>query len=160
MRKYFRKGQLGFTLIELLVVIAIIGILAALILVSLTNARRKARDAQRKSALADTQLALELFSDDDANQQYPAMSGTPADGNLNFEALGAGVLVTTYLKTLPVDPLDSDPNQYWYFTDAGQDDYELSASLENAGDTSDLAAEDGGNDDNRYEVGTDVGNLP
>jgi len=65
-------GKRGFTLIELLVVIAIIGILAAVVLVSLNSARGKARDAQRKSDIVNISLALEMYYDDQDPPAYPA----------------------------------------------------------------------------------------
>ena len=63
------RGTKGFTLIELLVVIAIIAILAVLIIINLNVARKKARDAVRKSDLSQIQSALEIFIDE--NKRYP-----------------------------------------------------------------------------------------
>src|SRR4051812_45836707 len=45
------QNKNGFTLIEILVVIGIIGILAAVIFISLNGATGKARDARRKTDL-------------------------------------------------------------------------------------------------------------
>jgi len=55
------KKNKGFTLIELLVVIAIIGILASVVLASLSSARDKGKDAAVRSQLANMRAQAEIY---------------------------------------------------------------------------------------------------
>jgi prepilin-type N-terminal cleavage/methylation domain-containing protein len=90
----FRRG---FTLIELLVVIAIIGILASIILASLSTAQAKGRDARRVSDIKEIQLALDLYYD--ANSSYPVNIYN------NNGSAGPSVLVSAgYISAVPYDP--------------------------------------------------------
>jgi len=54
----------GFTLIELLVVIAIIGVLASIVLVSLSSARARGNATRAKADLSQVMSAMEMFAND------------------------------------------------------------------------------------------------
>lgn len=104
----FNLNKKGFTLIELLVVIAIIGILAAVVLVSLNSARQKSRDARRLADVRQIMTALEIYYND--NGGYPAHETRSINGiNVQVPDDAAGSpAFSTYLSQYPSYPLPSN----------------------------------------------------
>lgn len=135
----------GFTLIELLVVISIIGLLATLMMANLTSARGRARDAQRKSDLKNIATALRLYYNDRGS--YPAASGGKIIACNSYSipvACNWGstwiVSSTTYMQTLPKDPLSAQ--YYKYTADSANDTFTLESCLENKSDDKGVVASD------------------
>lgn len=115
-----QKGLAGFTLIELLVVIAIIGILAVVVLINLSSARLKSRDARRISDIDQVRKALELYLDD-CHQYPPTLDPSANDGCPGTITFG------DYMETIPKDPNGSD---YTYTYDDVENTFELGFTLE------------------------------
>ncbi|MDQ5938523.1 MAG: Type secretion system protein [Patescibacteria group bacterium] len=69
----------GFTLIELLVVIAIIGILSAVAIINLTDARKKAQVAATEAALSQVSTAMIICLDAEATGETVTWNA-PAGG--------------------------------------------------------------------------------
>jgi type II secretion system protein G len=104
----------GFTLIELLVVISIIALLSTVVLSSLTTARKKARDVQRKAIVKQIQNALELYRNDNGGL-YPATGGAGCT-NMNISWSTSmeptcwsnfATLLQNYISSLPIDPIQT-----------------------------------------------------
>lgn len=91
--------QTGFTLIELLVVVAIIGLLASIIMVSLGNARLKARDARRLTDMQQIKSGLDIY--------FSLGSGYPDATSWTTSQTNGSVMTcsSTDVLRVPQDPL-------------------------------------------------------
>ena len=124
----------GFTLIELLVVITIIGILVAIVLVSLDQSRQKSRDANRASQMQEFLKALELYYLD--NGRY-VDDATPDSANaLQFDSastMATDLAASGYMSSIPPDPTYPSNLGYFYCANDSGDSFALFINTEQDG---------------------------
>jgi prepilin-type N-terminal cleavage/methylation domain-containing protein/prepilin-type processing-associated H-X9-DG protein len=97
-----RANYKAFTLIEVLVVLAIVGILSALLLPTLAQARQRAQSAQCIGNLRQLGTGLQVIVAND--RAYPLVfGGTNGDGSwigqLATQGLGMSQRLTNYIRT-------------------------------------------------------------
>lgn len=155
----------GFTLIEILIVVGIVGILATIVLSSISSSRAKSRDSNRVAALKQTRIALELYKNDNgfypkrgsASTSLSVCPGIPTShGNASWCGLVADL--APYKATMPGDPLGPQ-NTYLFYYDAdsgdGYNTFGMMARMESSSNYN-LAINDGGyynSSGSYYEVG-------
>ncbi|MEI6040264.1 MAG: type II secretion system protein [Candidatus Berkelbacteria bacterium] len=93
----------AFTLIELLVVIAIIGILSAMVLVSLGSARNKAKDARIKSDVSQTRVDIENYAAGNGGSYASYAVNATLNSDVNTQnGLSTGITATTTANTYAI----------------------------------------------------------
>lgn len=163
----------GFTLVELLVVIAIIAILAAIVVLIINplELTRRSRDAARLTDLTSLQNAINVAVQEATNSgaQILCVNTTaPCNGDSNpgsaanrnsdgsgWVKVNLGAQQSVSVPTLPTDPTNNATYHYTYGTNNAGDKWEINAVLESAQYVGKMS-QDGGNNDNSYEVGSDL----
>ena len=144
MKYFLNRPRRGFTLVEVVIVVGIVGLLSAIVLFSVQQARQNARDKTRKVDLKQLQLALELYRE--AVGRYPencdtGQAGVPSATTPRWasDAPGGATdcidgndwiigLAPTFIATLPSDPKPPNNNmRYWYGINLDGSEYKVIA---------------------------------
>jgi len=126
--KVFLRENWAFTLIELLVVIAIVGILAGILIVSMSGATNSANDARRKSDISAINTAL-LFYGTTHNGLYPLQTTECTLGGGTTPCTTLASELSSLLPSIPTDPASG--KYYKYFTNTNGTDFTVYAVLSN-----------------------------
>lgn len=116
----------GFSLVELMVVVGIISLLAAVGMMSFSDARAQSRDQVRQSDLKQLQLAVELYKAQ--NGQYPERGcGVSSATSFAMQNCPQYILNLTpdFIPTLPFDDQTGTGGGFGYWTNADRDAYKI-----------------------------------
>ena len=119
------QAQRGFTLIELLVVIAIIGLLASIVIASLSTVQAKARDARRVEDVNQLQKALTIYMSNIGT--YPISTATTT--LTSTSTVGAALIANEAMPAMPKDPTDP-VYTYQYISNSIGSTYSINFCLE------------------------------
>ncbi|QQG43262.1 MAG: prepilin-type N-terminal cleavage/methylation domain-containing protein [Candidatus Daviesbacteria bacterium] len=163
-----KRSPLGFTLVELLVVIAVMVVLVVMVMVFLNPFEqvKRTRDANRLTDLALIKQAIDISSEEatgSAEQILCHDTTAPCRGFSTSDSKsnnGTGWLKidlsnnkTAALSSLPVDEINDATYHYTYCSDGKN--WEINAVLESEKQAP-LMGSDGGNDNAKYEIGSDL----
>ncbi len=163
----------GFTLVELLIVITIIAILAVVValLVNPVELTKRSRDAARLSDMANLQQAINVAVQEATGSGTSSIlcangiptpcsgesdTGTRAADGTGWLKVNLSSSQSVSVPTLPVDPINSSTYNYKYYSDGSA--WKMTTVLESL-QQSPKMAQDGGSNNNEYEVGSNL-NLP
>lgn len=166
-----KKTARGFTLVELLVVIAIIAILAVIVgvVINPIELRRRSNDAARLSDMANLQQAINVAAQEATvsgaeilcfnttapctESTYPLSAGTRRSDGSGWVKVNLSAQKSVSMPTLPIDPINDSTYKYTYYSDGNG--WEINAVLE-SDQQKDKMLNDGGNNNNVYEVGSNL----
>ncbi len=155
------RKSTGFTYLELVLVMAVMAtvMITAVAVYNPVEGRAKARDNKRiNDAFVLERIVTEFHLDTGSYPDIPDTLRTsntlPVGTSISLDSSAAGWInqdLRNYSTFLPLDPLNDATNHYSYIHNGTT--YEINVRMERA--LSEMA-NDGGNDVNMYEIGTDL----